>query len=98
MRLLEKHLRGFQIYQIMALGEKEQTFLDKELQFGEWGSDFLIRLARKSACKFDLKKIHEKMLVKEKVGRLTNIIIIMLEVIFTQYLKNKKRYILLVMK
>lgn len=49
---------------------RHNYFLGKRLRFGGWGHDFVLRLARRSKCRFDLAPVHERLIVDGPIGRL----------------------------
>lgn len=49
---------------------RHNYFLGKRLRFGGWGNDFVLRLARRSKCRFDLAPVHERLIVDGPLGRL----------------------------
>lgn len=49
---------------------RHNYFLGRRLRFGGWGNDFVLRLARRSKCRFDLAPVHERLIVDGPIGRL----------------------------
>lgn len=50
--------------------KRHNYYLGRRLRFGGWGNDFVLRLARRSSCRFDLAPVHERLLVDGPIGRL----------------------------
>ncbi len=55
---------GFVGYRIRRLN----FFLGVELRFGGWGGDEVVRLARRTHCRFSPDRVHEQLLVSGRVG------------------------------
>ncbi len=50
-------------------------FMGKRIRFGGWGKDKVIRLFRKSKCRYENKHVHAEIIADGKVGKLKNKII-----------------------
>jgi glycosyltransferase involved in cell wall biosynthesis len=67
-------------------------FLSKRLRFGGWGNDFVVRLARRSRCKFDRSLVHEKLLVDGSVGRIYEPLVHLSYSSRKEVLEKRRRY------
>jgi glycosyltransferase involved in cell wall biosynthesis len=54
---------------------RQNYFLGRHLKHGGWSPDYVLRLARRRRCRFDLAPIHERLLVEGSSERLKNPII-----------------------
>lgn len=51
--------------------KREDVFMGKRMKGGEWGGQFIIRLAKKGAGKW-VRAVHERWVVSEPVGKLSS--------------------------
>jgi glycosyltransferase involved in cell wall biosynthesis len=49
---------------------RRSFFLGKEMRYGGWSPDWVLRLARRSKCRFDPALVHEKLIVSGPTARL----------------------------
>jgi len=50
---------------------RTSNFLGRWMRYGGWYPDWVLRLAKREACYFDLAPIHEKLLVRGNTSRIT---------------------------
>ncbi len=67
-RLLE-NLPTFDGYAI----RRQSLFCGRWIRYGDWRSDWVVRLWRKDVGKFDERLVHEKLLLSGATGRLTHL-------------------------
>lgn len=51
---------------------RQNHFMGEEVKFSGWRNDKVIRLFRKSHCRYNIKYVHERIIADGKVGRLKN--------------------------
>lgn len=50
--------------------KRKSNFLGRWMRYGGWTPDYVLRLARRESCRFDLSPVHEKMIVNGRIGKL----------------------------
>ncbi len=68
--LLSQKTLPYTAYSIKRLS----SFMGKWIKHGDWTNDYVLRLFDKHQCEFSEDKVHEKLLVKGRVGKLTPLI------------------------
>jgi len=85
---------GFLGYRI----RRTNLFLGKELQYGGWGDDEVLRFARRTSCRFSPDRVHEQLLVDGIVGLIDDPIIHHARESLQDVLEKQMRYVLMARK
>ena len=71
---------------------RKNYFLGKWMRYGGWYPDRLLRLFKKEKGKFELREVHEKVLVEGELGFLSSPLIHNTYKNITQYIKKQNNY------
>lgn len=82
---------GFFGYKI----RRTNLFLGKELKYGGWGDDEVIRLAKRTSCRFSPDRVHEKLLVTGTIGKIHDPIVHHARASLHDVLDKQMRYVLM---
>lgn len=80
-----KDIVGFWIY-------RNNHFMGKRVHYSGWRNDKVIRLFKKSCCRYEDKHVHEEIIADGKIGKLKNKLYHNTYISLDKYIEKKNRY------